>query len=100
MGPLNEFLKRVGAEAIRKGSAILVDRQTVMAVLDICSDEEVRVLGIEVFSVQGEKVIPVMDAIGDFSNASSQYESVKDARSFVQRVERPELMFEIELQER
>jgi hypothetical protein len=100
MGSLNEFLKRVGAEIIRKGSIILMDRRTVMAVLDICAAEQVRVLGIEAFFVQGEKIIPVIDAIGDFSNAPSKSESVKDARSFVQSIERPDLMFELELQDR
>jgi len=100
MGSLNEILKRVGAEVIRKGSITLVDRKAAMAVLDICSDEEIRVLGIEGFSVLGEKIIPAIDAIGDFSCASSKSQSVKDARRFIQSIEQPELMFELELQDR
>lgn len=100
MGPLNDFLKRVGVEATRKGSTILVDRRTAMAVLDICADEDVQVLGVEAFFVTGEKIIPVMDAIGDFSNASSKAESVRDARRFIESIVRQELMFELELQGR
>jgi hypothetical protein len=100
MGSLNGLLERVGAEIVKKGSIILIDRKTAMTVLSICAEEQIRVLGVEAFFAQGSNIIPVIDAIGDFSNASSKSESIEDARNFIHSIERQDLMFELELEDK
>jgi hypothetical protein len=76
----------------------LIDRDAAISVLDICARKGVRVLGVEGFSVSDGKVIPIMDAIGDFSTASSASQSIQDARAFFRSTALAALMFELELQ--
>lgn len=77
----------------------LVAFADVRAFLDACAAAGVLVLGIEGFYFDSGQVRPDMGAIADFSQMTDSKESVLEARSFIEAVGRPEMLFDFTLSE-
>lgn len=67
--------------------------------LDACVAAGVLVLGIEGFYLDSGQVRPDIDAIADFSQMTDSEGSVVEARSFIEAVGRPEMLFDFTLSE-
>jgi len=65
--------------------------------LDACSVASVIVLGIEGFEFYNDQVRPDLGAIADFSQITNSERSVSEARSFIDAVGRPEMLFDFTL---
>lgn len=74
----------------------LADAQTF---LDACVAAGVVVLGIEGFRVDRGRVRADMDAMADFSQVTNSEESVVEARSFIEAVGQPDMLFDFALSE-
>lgn len=91
--------RRAGVRFREAGALQLVSFADTQAFLDACEDSRVLVLGIEGFYLENAQARPDMDAIADFSQISDCEESVREARSFIEAVGRPEMLFDFALSE-
>lgn len=91
--------RQAGIDIREVGGLQLVAFADARAFLDACVTAGVLVLGIEGFYFDNAQVRPDMDAIADFSQMTSSEESVLEARSFIEAVGRPEMLFNFTLSE-
>jgi hypothetical protein len=83
----------MGLAIQRVGGLVLVPADDVGRLLDALEHRGVRVLGAEGFRLRGREVRPDMDAILDISDVADLHESIREARSFVEDVATPDLLF-------
>jgi hypothetical protein len=86
-----------GCDGRRLGGRLLVRVEDAVAFLDEAGREGVTVVGAEGFRIDGEAIKPDMDAILDLSGIDDPARSVTEAKSFVEAVSEPGLLFEFVL---
>ena len=91
--------RRAGIGIREVGGLQLVAFADARAFLDACVAAGMLVLGIEGFYFDNRQVRPDMGAIADFSQMTNSKESVLEARSFIDAVGRPEMLFDFTLSE-
>lgn len=97
MGPVDAVAAAAGVLLERLGSTSLVRLEDAVAFLDEAGREGVTVVGAEGFRIDGEAITPDMDAILDLSGIDDPAQSVAEAKSFVETVAAPGLLFEFVL---
>lgn len=96
MGLVEKIASRAGLTVEKRGSLRLIQSVDASAFLDACDAEGLRILGIEGFFRKQDALVPDMDAIADFSDASGC--SILDARKFVAEVKSPSLMLDFAIE--
>lgn len=85
------------------GSLELIASSDIDAFLSVVRDRNLAVLGIEGFRIDGNKAVPDMDAIADFSGLPSDEDlaatTIAEASRFLSNVSQPNMFFEFELDE-
>lgn len=101
MGLARVVATDAGIQLAYRGSLELVASADVPRFLDAVQGKGLVVLGVEGFLIRREAVTPDMDAIATLSGGESGPEnasrSVRAAREFVERVNKPGIYFEFEL---
>lgn len=86
--------RQAGIDIREVGGLQLVAFADAWTFLDACVDAGVLVLGIEGFRLDSGQVRPDMGAIADFSQMTNSRESILEARSFIETVGQPEMLFD------
>jgi hypothetical protein len=98
-----DLIEQIAARAYvalhRRGALELIAAADARRFLDVCDARCVRVLGIEGFYVHDHYVRPDGSRIADFSSVTDQSESVVEARRFIDRAARVDLMLDFTLAE-
>jgi hypothetical protein len=91
--------RRAGVALTTRGALTLVAAEDAARFLDACAAEGLRVLGFEGFRLDGQSVVPVMDAIADFSSGPpiSAEDSIRDSRRVLELVRHLASFFEFVL---
>ncbi|MCL4472455.1 MAG: hypothetical protein M1539_04395 [Actinobacteria bacterium] len=98
MGSLTEDLARhAQINVVNIGGLHLVATTDIATFLDTCQTENVLVIGIEGFRLEGERVLPDINAIADFSHLSNSIESIVEARRFFDAVDKPGMVYDFTL---
>src|SRR5438046_1806116 len=97
MGSIEAVAAGAGVSLERLGSTSLVRVEDAGAFLDEAGREGVTIIGAEGFRIDGEAITPDMDAILDLSGIDDPARSVTEAKSFVEAVGEPGLLFEFVL---
>lgn len=98
MGSVEAVAAGAGVSLKRLGGTSLVRAEDAVAFLDEASREGVIVTGAEGFRIDGEAITPNMDAILDLSGIEDAAQSVTEAKSFVEAVSEPGLLFDFVLE--
>jgi hypothetical protein len=92
-----------GIEPKRAGLAQLISTKDSGAFVQALLGQDVGILGIEGFHVNGNQIVPDMDAIADFSGLPQDEEfnatTVEEARKFLRSISDPDMYFEFLLRE-
>jgi hypothetical protein len=99
VGPALALGRKAGIEIREVGGLQLVALADARAFLEACEAAGVLVLGVEGFRLDSGQVHPDLGAIADFSQLTDSRESVLEARSFVEAVGQPEMLFDFALSE-
>ena len=89
MGLVERISTSVGIGVYRSGQMELVAAPDVVRFLTAVSSRGLRVLGLEGFRIVGDRLIPDMDLVADFSSISgsaASEESVAEALRFLSNV--------------
>lgn len=80
--------RRAGIAVTMRGALTLVAAADAARFLDACAADGLRVLGFEGFRLDGQSVVPVMEAIADFSSGSpiSAEHSIRESRRVLELV--------------
>lgn len=89
-----------GVSLKQLGTISLVRVEDAVAFLDEAGREGVTIVGAEGFRIDGEAITPDIDAILDLSGIDDPGRSVTEAKSFVEAVAEPGLLFEFVLADR
>ena len=92
--------RQAGIDVREVGGLQLVALADVRTFLDTCVAAGVLVIGIEGFRLESGQVRPDMGAIADFSQVTDSEESVLEARSFIETVGQPGMLFDFALRRR
>lgn len=94
MATVENVAREAGIPVEDVGGLVLVRAVDAGRLLDAFEKAGVRVLGAEGFRADGHEVRPDTDAILDISDVEDRHESIGEARSFVDDVATPDLLFE------
>lgn len=101
VGKLNEKAALLaGVNITRRGSLALIAGEDAFKFLAGCEALELKVLGVEGFSVSDASLTPIMDAIADFSAIDYWRDSIVESIAFIELVKNGKynnLMFDITL---
>lgn len=103
MGLTARLAESAGIVVKRIGSLELVAWTDIDAFLNVVRGQNVAILGIEGFRINGSRAVPDMDAIADFSGLPTDEELVAttlvEACRFFSSASRPSMYFDFELDE-
>jgi len=97
MGLSDEIAEKSSALVVRRGGHLLIKNESSFEFIGACEAAGVRILGIDVFQLAGESLVPDMSLIADFSDAKTSADSLRDARNFVSKIESQDLFLDISL---
>jgi hypothetical protein len=87
------FLSR----GLLRGGILLLDAAAAIAFVVAAETQRTRILGVESFMVEGEKVQPLLDHILDLSSPPSDFDSWRSARRFIEERASRGFLFEVSL---
>ena len=103
MGLIARLAAAVGITVKKVGSLELIALKDVDVFLSAAGTHNVAVIGIEGFRMKGDRAVPDMDAIADFSGLPRDNEmvaaTIEDAKRFIVEVSRPDMYFDFALDE-
>lgn len=102
MGLVAQIASSVGISVRHSGQAELVAAADAVRFLEEVLSRDLCVLGLEGFRVVGDRLVPDMDAIADFSSIAggeSSRETVVEALRFLSNVRESDLFFDVTLGE-
>lgn len=100
MGFTTRVASGLGLKVVQRGSLDLVSAADARRLLLVCEEEEVPVLGLEGFRVEGTAIVPEMAAIADYSSsfrgsADRARETIASACRFLDSMTDSTLLFEL-----
>lgn len=100
MGFTTRVASGLGLTVVQRGSLDLVSAADARRLLLVCEEEEVPVLGLEGFRVEGTAIVPEMAAIADYSSSfrgspDRARETIASARRFLDSMTDSALLFEL-----
>lgn len=92
-----DLAESMGLEVVYRHGTILVPNTILGKLLDSLRMQNIRVLGLEGFRVEGQSLIPDMEAIADFSDLidAAPEVSVDAARMFLLSMGTRSLLYEV-----
>jgi hypothetical protein len=102
MGLISDIARSAGIAVYQSGPTELVSSVDLAKFLDTVRSRGICVSGLEGFRIVGDRLVPDMDAIADFSSIATSGDcegTVAEALRFLSDVGEPELLFEVMLNE-
>lgn len=76
------------------GSMVLFSRSDAKAFAQVCSDQQIVILGLEGFDLRDDAIVPDISAIADFSGVTDADLSVRSTFQFLDELPASDLVFE------
>lgn len=100
MGFTTRVASGLGLTVVQRGSLDLVSAADARRLLLVCEAQDVAVLGLEGFRIDGNAIVPEMDAIADYSSSfrgspDRARETIASARRFLDAMTDSTLLFEL-----